>query len=172
MDSKKRIFLSLTIWAISASLVFFILWRNALDINHEEDQYYIWTPNKSSPNISLVHGVSKSQTKMNSSIEDSYQRRRFPTARRSHGVLHDLAPIKVTSRFRRQFLQWDQSNKTLSSLIGPQCLSSPDKYLIYRCDMTRIMRNCGGWADRVKGMLLTYVMANLTGKQLKLRNSK
>ena len=38
---------------------------------------------------------------------------------------------------------------------------SAAKYLIYRCDVNQ---TCGGWADRVKGVLTGFVIAALTGE--------
>ena len=39
-----------------------------------------------------------------------------------------------------------------------------ERYLVYVCDEI-----CGGWADRLKGILSTYMMANLTKRQFKVQ---
>ncbi|XP_012943235.1 uncharacterized protein LOC106013061 [Aplysia californica] len=41
-----------------------------------------------------------------------------------------------------------------------------EKYFIYRCD-DGLMRFCGGWADRLKGILTGFLIANLTGRTFK-----
>merc|ERR1711936_1058253 len=46
--------------------------------------------------------------------------------------------------------------------VGQQ---ASERYFIYRCD--RHLRLCGGWADRLKGAMLSYVIANLTGRIFK-----
>lgn len=62
----------------------------------------------------------------------------------------------------------DMFNKTISSNLafGREIIIDKTKYLIYRCD-TNSMRHCGGWADRIKGMMAAYIIANLTRRVFK-----
>ena len=42
--------------------------------------------------------------------------------------------------------------------------SHPDQYLIYHCT-----GGCGGWADRLKGIVIGYLLAGLTGRRFGIR---
>ena len=52
----------------------------------------------------------------------------------------------------------------MSNAIGPDLVLDKRKYFIYRCD-AGVMDGCCGWADRVRGILGGYLMANLTGER-------
>ncbi|XP_005110247.1 uncharacterized protein LOC101849567 [Aplysia californica] len=67
--------------------------------------------------------------------------------------------------FQEKFLLWDRFNAPPG--FGPYAGRNSDRYLIYRCD-SESMSGCGGWADRLKGILLGYNIANLTGRALKI----
>ena len=76
----------------------------------------------------------------------------------------DSSSSQVTyHRYWAQFLLWDFYKRPE---YGPDVPSSTEKYLIYRCDSGR-MSVCGGWADRLKGLVFSYLLANLTGRVFK-----
>ena len=75
----------------------------------------------------------------------------------------DLDLDRIPSKFRERFRHWNQANSSLTAAIGHDHMTAHDKYLIYRCDDVE-MRWCGGWADRINGVLLAYVLANITGE--------
>ena len=151
MESTKcqRIFYLLTLWAIIASLFSFSIWKKTL------------TPRIITAKDEISH--SRKDNQINTTVEDFHFPRKPPAL--PHQLRNQKLPVNTSSSFRRRFLMWDRANQTLSSAIGPHHVITPDKYLIYRCD-SESMRFCGGWADRVKGVLLTYVIANLTGEPI------
>lgn len=70
-----------------------------------------------------------------------------------------LHSTKVTSpQAQSHVLQKSVSHVTLtqSSLVTSQ----KDRYMIYKCD-----KSCGGWADRVKGIVIAYVFSSLTNRR-------
>jgi len=44
-----------------------------------------------------------------------------------------------------------------------------DRHNSVRVMMYRCIENCGGWADRVRGAISTYLLANITGRSFKMR---
>ncbi|GFS27660.1 hypothetical protein ElyMa_005291500 [Elysia marginata] len=78
-------------------------------------------------------------------------------------------PSTGTFSARQRYLQWQEGKDLdrVTKAIGPDLVLDPGKYLIYRCD-TGLMDGCCGWADRVRGILGGYLMANLTGRVFKV----
>ncbi|XP_012942401.1 uncharacterized protein LOC101851600 isoform X2 [Aplysia californica] len=72
------------------------------------------------------------------------------------------------SKIRSHFLLWDQYN---IPPIGQDKAATSGKYFIYRCDEAT-MSLCGGWDNRVNGVLLSYIVANLTGRVFKFEHLK
>ncbi|XP_005103552.1 uncharacterized protein LOC101862129 [Aplysia californica] len=70
--------------------------------------------------------------------------------------------------FRDKYFLWDRLHPPA---MGDDQWARSDSYLIYRCDPGRMDR-CGGLADRLKGMLLAYVMANLTRRAFRVEVMK
>ncbi|CAG5133856.1 unnamed protein product [Candidula unifasciata] len=79
----------------------------------------------------------------------------------------DETYVPLMSRHRRRFLMWYFARPDIASLIGPDTGAEATQYVIYRCDTGR-MSTCGGWADRIKGMMTAYIIANLTGRNFKV----
>ena len=67
------------------------------------------------------------------------------------------------SPYRGQFLLWDFYKRPA---FGPDVPATTDRYFVYRCDQGQ-MAVCGGWADRIKGLVVSYLLANLTGRVFK-----
>merc|ERR1712208_15737 len=66
------------------------------------------------------------------------------------------------SRFRRQFIMWDNYNKI--EVKDNPIKDNVSKYLIYICTEEDL---CGGLADQIKGALISYIFANLTRRKFK-----
>ncbi|RUS70516.1 hypothetical protein EGW08_021716 [Elysia chlorotica] len=74
-------------------------------------------------------------------------------------------PYAETFSARKRFAKWQAGQEVdrVAMAIGPDLVPDPDKYFIYRCD-SGVMDGCCGWADRVRGILGGYLIANLTGE--------
>ena len=68
--------------------------------------------------------------------------------------------------FREKFLLWDLYQTPAVGHDQAEFHTDNDNFLIYRCDTGR-MSLCGGWGDRLKGVMVTYMLANLTGRTFK-----
>ncbi|XP_046584871.1 uncharacterized protein LOC124291841 [Haliotis rubra] len=62
-----------------------------------------------------------------------------------------------------------KENTTLRDSDEPKAHTRPHRrYLIYLCDD---MRSCGGWGDRQRGMVATYLLAMVTGRHFGINMS-
>ncbi|GFR96788.1 hypothetical protein ElyMa_006307300 [Elysia marginata] len=170
MESTKcqRVFLLLTLWVAAVIVVLFSSWQGhtGIVIQHAEDAKGTASQEDNGTNMPSLNSI-----KIPSKNERKVARKGLSATSHLNNDEQDAKVLNSSSSYRRRFLLWDKANSTLSSMIGPQRVDKPQKYLIYRCDMEG-MRFCGGWADRVKGVLLTYVVANLTGRVFKVEMLK
>ncbi|XP_061164491.1 uncharacterized protein LOC133173522 [Saccostrea echinata] len=44
----------------------------------------------------------------------------------------------------------------------------PDKYVVYTCTGTSRGRRCGGWSDRMKTIVMSYILSLLTNRQFRI----
>ena len=71
--------------------------------------------------------------------------------------------------FRERFRLWDQLDqpKFGKEVIEKESLGH-QRYFIYRCGKPNgRLKKCGGWGDRLNGVIKSYLIANLTGRVFK-----
>ncbi|GFN83861.1 hypothetical protein PoB_001036700 [Plakobranchus ocellatus] len=172
---RQRIFLLLALWAVVASTVLISInekFPTMLSVGYkgrENSNVTQWMKRDTETKSKLSMTMSYNSSKAPAEKKKSSKTGKHPSESTSHLNYRSnsqSAPVTASS-FRRRFLLWDHANTTIESSIGRDHVSTLERYLIYRCDGAS-MTLCGGWADRVKGILLTYVIANLTGRIFKV----
>merc|ERR1711963_1274561 len=101
----------------------------------------------------------------------SYHTMRIPESPSKRNMLLEHKDIFTPSNtndqqnltYRQKYQLWDSYEP---AKIGLETGVEENGYFIYRCDGVK-MNICGGWADRLKGAMFTYLLANITGRVFK-----
>ena len=81
-------------------------------------------------------------------------------------IIKDYIDLKRTAmNIVNQIFMYENRNQTINLTQIPTTSRPSKKYLRYECDGS----GCGGWADRLKGILSSYAFALLTDRQFSLK---
>jgi hypothetical protein len=60
----------------------------------------------------------------------------------------------------------NQTNKTLAEIVSTDLNTNPSKFIAFECDIHSKYGkyDCGGWSDRLKGIMAAYVWSLLTNR--------
>ena len=83
------------------------------------------------------------------------------TSNASHLQHQDGTGAADTSVFRQRFLLWDKANTV--DFIDENARKG-NGYFLYECTLGGL---CGGWADQIKGAVISYLIANITRRTFK-----
>ncbi|BFZ15753.1 hypothetical protein BsWGS_18792 [Bradybaena similaris] len=124
------------------------------------------------PDIDSLHDTSRSPDihsllDVSNVANNSAQSRSYKAMSNMH--TSQVMAVPWMSKYRQDFLLWDRVRPDISNAIGLD-VRKADKYFIYRCDFN-IKPSCGGIADRLVGMIASYVIANLTGRAFRIEMS-
>ncbi len=65
-----------------------------------------------------------------------------------------------------------QINNEYEYLTDYSEININEKYIMYRCDKNLDKHECGGWGDRIKGIMSAYWWAKITGRKLLININK
>ena len=65
-----------------------------------------------------------------------------------------------------------QINNEYDYLTDYSEININEKYIMYRCDKNLDKHECGGWGDRIKGIMSAYWWAKITGRKLLININK
>uniref|UniRef100_A0A0B7BA76 L-Fucosyltransferase n=1 Tax=Arion vulgaris TaxID=1028688 RepID=A0A0B7BA76_9EUPU len=114
--------------------------------------------------IVVVITSGKWMNHMYFNTDESVFKFRSPSVDESSQTITDM--VTTRSTFRDNFLLWNKARQNIAETIYPYSSDKASRYLIYRCDSGRLS-HCGGLADRLKGMIAGYIIANITDRQFK-----